>query len=355
MPTPSPDARDPDRPTAAAGTRRRYIEIDVLRGLAAFWVVLSHYLPYWNKYLGPAPIIVPNSWGIYAVKLFFVVSGFVIFMTLERCATVTDFAVLRFSRLYPTYWATLGLVTVVSALAFGVGIWPGGLVVNATMFQEFLGFPNFDNVYWSLTVELAFYLNVAWLFALGLHRRSHAVVVGWLLLTCLWSLTPHLPGTDHRGLLAKLFAFDFAPYFALGITFFSASRQGWSRSHAGLVALALATEFLLTGWIGLGIAAGIALIFSLALWGRLPFLVSRVTVWLGAISYSLYLLHRNLGYLTLDWLHAHKWGPGAAVPVVILAALGLASAVTYGVERPAMRWIRRLHDGWKARRARPAV
>ena len=103
--------------TAKSSTPRaapRYLEVDVLRGLAAFWVVLSHYLPHWDEYLDPTFIIIPRAWGAYAVNLFYVISGFVIFITLDRCRTVTDFAILRFSRLYPTYWVTLILATSIS-------------------------------------------------------------------------------------------------------------------------------------------------------------------------------------------------------------------------------------------------
>lgn len=328
--------------------RHRYDEIDVLRGLAACWVVLSHYLPHWGKYLGPVLILVPNSWGIEAVKLFFVISGFVIFTTLDRCTSVTDFVVLRFSRLYPTYWATLLIASAAGTALFGGHLWVGGLFVNLTMFQEFLGVGNLDNVYWSLTVELAFYLNVTWLFALGLHRKPQSVVIGWLLLTCLWTLTPHVPGTDHRGWLALLFAMDYSPYFAMGIVFFAVSRQGWSYSRAGLVTLALATEYLIRGWGGVGIASFIALVFVLGIRGRLKIIVSRPTLWLGSISYSLYLLHRNLGYDTLDWLHQQQVGPAIAVPITVLGALALSGAVTYGIERPAMRRIRKSYARWSA-------
>jgi peptidoglycan/LPS O-acetylase OafA/YrhL len=335
-----------------AAAPRRYDELDVLRGLAAFWVVLSHYLPHWDMYLGPAFIIVPQSWGINAVKLFFVISGFVIFMTLERCTTVSDFAVLRFSRLYPTYWATLIIATVLSTVLFGHKIWLHGLAANLTMFQEFLGYGNFDNVYWSLSVELAFYLNVAWLFALGLHRRTQLVVAAWLLLAWVWVLSGHHPQVDQRGWVAMLFALDYSPYFAMGIVFYAITRDGWSVPRASLIAFALGTELLLRGWSGLGIAFVVAFLFLLALHGHLKILVSRPTLWLGAISYSLYLIHRNLGYLTLDWLHASGIGPGLAVPAVIAMALTLATGVTYLVERPSIRWVRAFYDTWKVRRLR---
>lgn len=338
-------------PVTAA--HRRYDEVDVLRGLAALWVVLSHYLPHWNRYLGWAPVIVPNLWGQYAVWLFFVISGFVIFSTLDRSKSVADFAVLRFSRLYPTYWVTLLFATLASVLVFGEQLWVGGLLANLTMFQKILGYGDFDTVYWSLAVELAFYMNAGVLFALGLHRRPQLIVVSWLGVACIWALALDTPGTVHRDWLALLFALDYSPYFAMGIVFFDVTKHGWSASRAGLIVLALVAEFLISGWLGLRVALFIVPLFVLAIRGRLRFLVSKVTLWLGAISYSLYLIHRNLGYASLNWMHGRHIGPAVAMPIAILGALALATIATYGVEKPAMRHIRMLYDQWKARKRSP--
>src|SRR6185295_20159155 len=104
----------------------RFQEIDVLRGLAALAVLFSHYIPFWDRYVYHIPVLVPNAVGYYAVSLFFIISGFVIFMTVERCNTVLDFAVLRFSRLYPMYWVSLLVFTAVSVLVVGQPLWLRG-------------------------------------------------------------------------------------------------------------------------------------------------------------------------------------------------------------------------------------
>ena len=332
---------------------RRLAEIDVLRGLAALTVVFSHYNPHWDRFLEEIPVLVPNSFGHDAVLLFFVISGFVIFMSIEKCQTVLDFAALRFSRLYPAYWATLIFSSLLTALLFGKNVWLPGVVVNLSMFQEFAGYPNVDNVYWSLTVELAFYLNVAWLFALGLHRRRKMLVAVWLASSAVWALTVRDPAIETRGLLALLFAFDFSAYFSIGIVFFDAMKHGWSKARAMLIALAIFTAGLTTDWQGAALAALFAAIFALAIGGRLARLVSPITLWLGAISYSLYLIHRNIGYLALDWLHANQFGPIMGIAITTAGALALATIFTYAVERPSLRILRTAYQALRAR-ASPA-
>jgi len=326
-----------------AGGTGRIPQLDVLRGLAAMWVVLSHFFPHWQTHLGPAPIVVPNAWGYYAVELFFVISGFVILMSLEKCRTVLDFAVLRFSRLYPAYWASLILATAIGVLLFNDEFWPRGFLVNLTMLQEFFRISHFDVVYWSLTVEIAFYFNVAWLFALGLQRRIVPVVVVWLTLSLLWALWYRDPADETRDWPAMLLALDYAPFFSIGILYYEASRKGWSYSLIALIAAALAVQAVIAGWTGLIVAAVVTTLVGLALHGHLRILVTRPTLALGAISYCLYLVHRNLGYHMLDALHVQGWRPAIAVPTVIGAAVAIATLLTYCVERPISRRIRKTY------------
>jgi peptidoglycan/LPS O-acetylase OafA/YrhL len=102
--------------------RRRFLELDALRGLAALWVVLFHYTfgvgYFWlNGDFAAARLLtpsIPNLEGLRAVDLFFIVSGFVIFMTIENTASVMDFVVSRVSRLFPAF---LFAVVMSSALA----------------------------------------------------------------------------------------------------------------------------------------------------------------------------------------------------------------------------------------------
>jgi len=100
-----------------------------------------------------------SSLGHYGVELFFVISGFVILMTLERSRTWRDFTFSRFSRLYPSYWAVVCLTVLLAwTMELPRRFWFGGFVVNLTMIQTFVRWPHLDEVSWSLAVELGFYV-----------------------------------------------------------------------------------------------------------------------------------------------------------------------------------------------------
>lgn len=141
----------------------RLFELDALRGIAAFAVVIFHYFFRYNQIYGHENLAVDWSYlGHYGVHLFFMVSGFVIFWTLDKTERPLDFLVSRFSRLYPAYWVAV-LITFFVVFTFGLSgrdVPINSAIANILMFHEYLKIPHVDGVYWTLTVELTFYFWV---------------------------------------------------------------------------------------------------------------------------------------------------------------------------------------------------
>jgi peptidoglycan/LPS O-acetylase OafA/YrhL len=337
--------------TAQSG---RFEEIDVLRGLAAVCVVLSHYSTHCLTFFREAPFgfELQTIYGFYAVQLFFIISGFVISLTLERCSSWRDFAFSRFSRLYPTYWAAVTLMVVVNLLVFGKKPWIGGYIVNLTMLQEFIGFANLDNVFWSLTVELAFYAIMGAIFVAGLLPRIEAAAAVWLASACAWSLVDQHLGIRLPAFPSRFLVLPHVPFFVAGIAFYRIRIKGLSAPRAALLLAALAAAGWIegipdvyaapaVGWAAtlqrVGVAAILFAIFGLAASGKVRMAVSPVTLWLGGCSYPLYLIHRNLGFSMMDRLHEIGAPVWLLFILTLVAALTLASALAHLVERPALR------------------
>ena len=139
----------------------RLVQIDGLRALAALSVVSFHYTTQFERnFQHTEKLAFDFSLGYLGVNLFFVISGFVIYMTLDKIHAPLDFVVSRFSRLFPPYWVaillTWGIVTSVGLPGYTVS-WKEA-VVNLTMLQSFFSVRDVDGVYWSLQVELVFYV-----------------------------------------------------------------------------------------------------------------------------------------------------------------------------------------------------
>ena len=99
----------------------RLVELDVLRGLAALAVMLYHYTArFTQRYPNFPPAAAKLPCGFFGVE-FFCISGFVIFMTLDRTRRPMDFVVSRVARLWP---ACLAAMTVTFCAVHLIGL-PG--------------------------------------------------------------------------------------------------------------------------------------------------------------------------------------------------------------------------------------
>src|SRR5260221_8118683 len=92
----------------------RLAGLDVLRGCAAGAVMLHHHGQYYDVlFPGRTPLVFDMGPGHFGVELFFIISGFVILMSIERSKTVRAFAISRVTRLVPAFLVALLLATTI--------------------------------------------------------------------------------------------------------------------------------------------------------------------------------------------------------------------------------------------------
>ena len=324
----------------------RFSELDALRGFAALGVVIFHFTEHGATHNLP---LFEMKWGMHGVQLFFCISGFVIYWTLERSKTLMDFAVSRFSRLYPSYWATLAILAVVMFVFHGERPWLGGYVVNATMWQHLLGRRDLDVVYWTLGVELMFYVWMAGIFALKALDRIEWIAAGWLAIAAVLCCVLRVSAVPET--IRALLIFEHIPFFLAGMMFYRIRQNGWTVARVGLIVLSGATTTILAEWHGLWVSLIVFGLFGLATAGWLRWIVNPVTTWLGTISYTLYLTHRAWGQSVMMELSKTGMPKWVALGCAIVAALLLATLVTKLVEQPAMALIRDAYRKFTARRA----
>lgn len=335
---------------ASRSATPRILELDALRGLAALAVVLFHYTTRYDQLFGYSePLAVDVSWGHYGVDLFFMLSGFVILMTLERTSNAWRFAWGRFSRLYPAYWASAAVTFAVVALCKlpGQEVSLSEALVNLTMVQALLGAPHIDGAYWSLQAELIFYANMLLLFYLGAFRRPTLAVGLWLIVAVVVQLGGGFAASSWPwavGLFSKLAtvaSLNYIPLFGIGMIIYSCRRAGrMSMASLAMIGACLATAGLIDGLATAVVGVLLSAVLLLAVHSRLAFLSCRPLVALGAISYTLYLVHQNIGYVVIRGLQ--QWGatPWVAIAGATFCSLVLASWLHRQVEKRAMKSLR---------------
>jgi len=325
-------------------TKSRLLELDGLRGLAALVVVFYHLLFQYNRNNGhsfPVPDFL--QYGYYGVHLFFMVSGFVIFWTLSNCKRPFDFIWSRFSRLYPVYWAAILLTFSVVSL-FGLAghdsSWPD-LFVNFTMLQEYFDVQHVDGVYWTLTLELAFYF---WMFIFLITGQLNRIEF-WL---CAWvavaaTLTYYKFALPLPGNVVNFFLLKYIELFVAGICFYKI----WNKEAKwityvliGLTIVALFAEY--PNHIVMGLLC-LYCVFYLAVTSRLSILSSKVFTFFGVISYSLYLIHQNIGYVLLNYAYSINLPMIVAIPFVLLLCIIIAALLNKLIEVPGSRYLRNIY------------
>jgi peptidoglycan/LPS O-acetylase OafA/YrhL len=334
---------------------RRLHFLDVIRGLAALAVVLEH----GSERFFPGYLRIANSYftlGVFGVSTFFLVSGFIIPVSIERHRSLSSFWKARFFRLYPMYWFSIfaglvfGFLRSTAPLAiFGTHPWRG-ILVNMTMLQTFVGISSFSGLYWTLTMEMIFYLLCSGLFVASLLSRSLMWV--WTASITNLAATLGLGLAFHRSLPAGRSALIVTAFFGtlLYRHYCGAIALNAVLRVAPILALSLICgfwfrfhQFPTTDKDGAFRFAGVSLSYvgAYLLFGLLFRLRHRrfplPLLWLGRISYSLYLLHGfALAFIPTGDYPLIRLSLGAA------AAVAVASATFVIIESPALTLHRKL-------------
>ena len=325
--------------------------LDTMRGIAVLAVVLQHC----SSLVSSTVANISHSYfglGTVGVTIFFLCSGYIIPSTLARHRSLGRFWLERFRRLYPLYWCSLAAALLLAGLgvhvnpALAAGPSVRMLIANITILQLFVGEPDALNVYWTLGYELIFYALMSLLTLARLQRRIAPVALVLLLIPIvLGQIVPAVQGLPTTGAFVGL-------HYSLGTMFLGSVAYHYhtgqvGRRAAGAFALfaPLALLVATAPWGAAGGGAGVEWLngqvvgwlvgyaAALALFAGRQCRFPRPLLYIGTISYSLYLLHA-LVVLALPL-------PGPAllhVPVWLAVSIALAAATYRWIERPAMRW-----------------
>jgi peptidoglycan/LPS O-acetylase OafA/YrhL len=283
---------------------------------------------------------VPIKIGAESVALFFIISGFVILMTLDRSRKLVDFATSRFSRLYPVFWVSILITFSFVHLADLPGqqttAWTA--LINATMAPSFFGHPAVDVVYWSLTVEICFYVIAGTIFALGLREQMLPLLCALMIAGTIEHYFP-ISGYPGGYRLRSILILDFWPLFIFGMTIYE-MRARIRAIHVAIIVLCVLCS-ILVDWRQAIINSGLAAAVFCAAHFHIPGLTSRPVLYLGTISYSLYLVHANVGYCIMRAVLGTGWGQFSAGMAALCTTIALASALCFLIEKPSNIAVRR--------------
>ena len=334
-----------------SGGQGRFSHIDALRGLAALAVAYFHFfgvLVGGSEDVSLLDVLIKRAvveWidlGRAAVLLFFVISGYVVARSVRSAPShhVARFAIRRLFRLYPMYWAALGIYLLWTGTYGFADVWRNLVMIQVPAWPPL----TVVSVAWTMTVEVVFYALCTGLFLLGVLQRPaglaavSALFLGLAVVSAVGRtyFSIHIPfewplflslmfagallrelderGTARRGVVVAIAAAVYLPIIlSLSWLMFADEtihQKTWYR-HFNAYAVAIAA-FLAVHYF----------------WR----IRSRLLAYLGRISYSIYLLHGVVGAMVIAGLDGIGFATDQSPHLAMLAILSvtvLASAVTY--------------------------
>jgi peptidoglycan/LPS O-acetylase OafA/YrhL len=253
------------------------------------------------------------KYGYLGVEFFFMASGYVIFFSAKN-KTAKEFAMSRAVRLYPAFWVAVIFTSIVAQFWCGpqMSVHFFQVIANMTMVPNLLGYGSVDGVYWTLQVELSFYLAVFFFLMTGLQGKLEWLFLLWpvAMLLALMAGKQHLP-----------YAGGYYYYFAAG------SVLAIQKSHLSkrsiiplLVCMYLCIMFSSGKASQFSASNGLAyspIVIGLIVFAQFIFffllnskLVSNLRIpgsrLAGDLTYPIYLIHAHFGYMLISQFATNK-------------------------------------------------
>jgi exopolysaccharide production protein ExoZ len=356
MTIPAQSAAAAHTPKTSSG-ENKLVWVELGRGLAALMVAIVHASAMMKElqYSGKAFM---KDWffaGFLGVDFFFVLSGFIIlyvhFNDVARPSRAMRYGWRRITRIFPTYWIILSLALVVN-LAIQRDKAPVSGLWLMQQFSLVFGAEPWLGPAWTLRFELVFYALFS---VLLFHRRlGLAVLAAWFLTISYVSLQVEVfASSDYRNTMWHIFTSPYNYNFFMGMALAYASRTGRGLKLLTAVFALLGTAFILWSlqhgmewhkfirYPGCG-AVCASLLGLLLMINKRGWHLPSPFVWLGSISYSLYLCHllfmgTFLAVLARLGLYEHI-PEGLIFIGQLIVAIICASIIFRLLETPLLKW-----------------
>ena len=285
--------------------------LDGMRGVAIVLVILFHAYARWpdlypyGDQFGNFPLF---KYGWIGVELFFLISGFVILMTLEKCSSFLDFMLRRWFRLFPAMLACSVFIFLTTGFFYerpaGIPGYPslisGLIFIEPEVLEKILERPlgGLEASFWSLYTEVKFYFIFGLLY--WFFGKRLAIIALLVLFAIHCGVTYYPSQIPYLNVFTTIKIYTDAEYFgwfASGAVFY----EFYKTRNIYLLILAILIGIILMLFKGFYIGGSfvgtlVVLFFASSLFSNaLSLRLScKALTFLGFISYPLYLIHENM-------------------------------------------------------------
>lgn len=329
---------------------KRIYQIDLFRFIAAMGILLVHYLyrGYRADNLTNLSFTELGDWMKYFfvfIDLFFIISGFVIALSI-RGKSLSTYLRSRVLRIFSVYWICV-LITYLTIVLFGAPRYQATFVqflANLTLLHDLIDIESIDGVYWTMVVEVKFYFLSVLYLAFSKYKDikiEHCAYL-WLGLSVLYVF---FQGTTVMYLANILLIFKWSPAFIAGMLLaqiYKTKKISTINAISLLVCLGLSMYhrliFIQEAMVHFRTEGSVPIVLSLiflmyflvflVVRNKLKFLNKPFFLYLGILTYPLYLLHQYIGYIIfnnfMDYVNKY---------VLLFATIAFMLALSYALNR----------------------
>ena len=325
--------------------------LQFVRAFAAIWVLITHVF----QYLDIKPLGNYYLSGQYGVDVFFILSGFIIYLTTKDGTLWKHFFTKRVFRVFPAYLFCL------------VGYWLYFYLIHSERVvcelwggvQNLLLFPCSDRILpsslivgqaWSTCYEMYFYIVMTTVLLFGARKKKILLVLGTLFIF-VWLLRGWLRTFGFGRYLFSLLGSIHIYKFCIGILvamFYEKLLVLFDRFKMGVVVkwmvfsllqVIVVAIFFMSYRHYVAPVASIIMFLSWLLMNQDLIIYSdkfiyKLVKWLGDISYSIYLVHLLLINIFINQCHICRWW--LLLPIALVATIGVSACMYRFIEKPGM-------------------
>lgn len=337
--------------------------LQILRFVGAFLVLIYHISPEVGGVSDFEGLFRFVQNGGSGVDIFFVISGFIITLTVMRKPTfdAVGFVLNRFFRIYPTYWVFLTLAIVLGYISYRFTGTSGTyeLVEPSSLLVSYLLAPlpvQIFPVAWTLTLEISFYLIFCVSFRVGRLPAVIASLLAWYALARLGG-----PYVSTAGGAFIWFFHSVVLEFLYGVLIAWLWLNNRIKYPVGVFVVGFVAYIGVVAGLYEGFAVGREFKWgipaALLVYGAvgIPWKAPRLAVLAGDSSYILYLMHPIL--ITAAKVFAQRvfdiniFESNIAAMIIVASCVMISMALTHWIEAPYIRWYKRVVASLRGRRA----
>lgn len=320
-------------------TNTRLVELDCLRGISAILIMLFHYTTRYEQLFGfKESNIISFSYGKYGVQFFLMTSGFVMMYSYKNRFNIKDFLLKKFFRLYPAYIVSITLIFIILTIypLAGRSVGFKEYLINITMLQGFFDVAYVDGAHWYLNIEIIFAIwSCIFLYIISKSNKEIVIKIlwSWIIILILFKVfSVHIP---FKRIINALLLIDYSPFIISGMIFYYLKEKVNGEKYLLLIICLLL--IILRGDYKLALATiFLFIIFNLLIYNKLNFKYNKILIFIGEISYPLYLIHQNIGYVIINFLQSKGFNYIFSIIISCGISIIISFIISYVIEKPIL-------------------